>query len=401
MIIFIAGFGSRYAVRAAPRRQQNVSDSSAFLSNHSSFAAATNVSSARGQQLLDKEAITSLLVLFFVDDSRLNVGRLHRILKSLCYHQATRDWIIRALLSILEKTRENVDVSKFGSSAGNLSETVKSDDNKVVCGLKKSTQNWLNLTLNSSVGARVDVFELQRQHSSGKKTTHWPHASTIQVHPQAAPAVCRHVMDTLISLAKSFPAQFLPNDVITAAAAATTTREMSESPFKTTPIVEEEGSGAGQQNLNKSVPSADSLKTDFWDILLRLDNTSTNTTRKSSKVIVKTHSSTQIDQARYATLDESPLGHVMSTLKHPVIANNQSLMDRILRLLSLVVSVLPASASENLDKFTKDNVLTPKTEPSSIFKEEKPCLELQLSALVEVIHFEKVFCGYVIKFFLF
>ena len=33
---------------------------------------------------------------------------------------------------------------------------------------------------------------------------------SIAVHPQAAPVVCRHTLEVLISLAKSFPIHFLP-----------------------------------------------------------------------------------------------------------------------------------------------------------------------------------------------
>lgn len=49
----------------------------------------------RGRQVLDYESICCLLVLLFVDDSRLNTARLHRVFRNLCYHPPTRDWVIR------------------------------------------------------------------------------------------------------------------------------------------------------------------------------------------------------------------------------------------------------------------------------------------------------------------
>ena len=58
----------------------------------------------RGRHLLDHEALTCLLVLLFVDEPKLNTSRLHRVLRNLCYHAPTRIWVIRALLSILQKT---------------------------------------------------------------------------------------------------------------------------------------------------------------------------------------------------------------------------------------------------------------------------------------------------------
>ena len=58
---------------------------------------------------MDKESLTGLLMLFFVDSTKLNTGSLQKIIKSLCYHPPTCDFIIWALLAIFEhlKTDEN------------------------------------------------------------------------------------------------------------------------------------------------------------------------------------------------------------------------------------------------------------------------------------------------------
>ena len=50
-----------------------------------------------------------IVVMLFLDEPRLNVTRLHRILKNLGYHSDTLLWIIRALISILMKTNESKD----------------------------------------------------------------------------------------------------------------------------------------------------------------------------------------------------------------------------------------------------------------------------------------------------
>ncbi len=60
----------------------------------------------RGRQLLDHEALSCLLVLLFIDEPKLNTTRLHRVLRNLCYHGATRDWVVKSLLSILERSNE-------------------------------------------------------------------------------------------------------------------------------------------------------------------------------------------------------------------------------------------------------------------------------------------------------
>lgn len=60
----------------------------------------------RGRHLLDHEALSCLLVLLFIDEPKLNTTRLHRVLRNLCYHGPTRDWVIKSLLSILERSNE-------------------------------------------------------------------------------------------------------------------------------------------------------------------------------------------------------------------------------------------------------------------------------------------------------
>ena len=45
-------------------------------------------------------------MLLFIDEPKLNTTRLHRVLRNLCYHGPTRDWVVRSLLSILERSNE-------------------------------------------------------------------------------------------------------------------------------------------------------------------------------------------------------------------------------------------------------------------------------------------------------
>ena len=48
-----------------------------------------------GRQLLDHESIACLLVLLFIDDPRMNMTKLHRLVRNLCIHSPTRAWIIK------------------------------------------------------------------------------------------------------------------------------------------------------------------------------------------------------------------------------------------------------------------------------------------------------------------
>lgn len=60
----------------------------------------------RGRQLLDHESMACLLVLLFVDEPKINTLRLHRVIRNLCYHGNTREWVVRALLSIMERSND-------------------------------------------------------------------------------------------------------------------------------------------------------------------------------------------------------------------------------------------------------------------------------------------------------
>lgn len=202
----------------------------------------------RGRLLLDHEALSCLLVLLFVDEPKLNTSRLHRVLRNLCYHSQTRGWVIRSLLSILQRSSESevcVETSRLEDSRGKRS-------TQAGCGGKSSATSslpssssssslellnrvesrsssqlsWLSVSMDAALGCRTNIFQIQRasgrkhadRHSAGGSagsgtlggvsgatagvTCAGGGGSTVHIHPQAAPVVCRHVLDTLIQLAK-------------------------------------------------------------------------------------------------------------------------------------------------------------------------------------------------------
>lgn len=93
---------------------------------------------------------------------------------------------------------------------------------------------------------------------------------SILIHPQAAPLVCRHVLDTLISLAKAFP-HFLRPDL---------SREESKLSISSQSSNRDETSPASSRSGSCKDP-------DFWEVLLKLDSSSLT---KKGKSIVKSHS---------------------------------------------------------------------------------------------------------------
>ena len=77
----------------------------------------------KGRQLLDHEALSCLLILLFVDEPKLNISRLHRVLRNLSHHVSTRQWIIQSLLTIMERTRDSKEVDSMKNKRAASSNT--------------------------------------------------------------------------------------------------------------------------------------------------------------------------------------------------------------------------------------------------------------------------------------
>merc|ERR1719445_1103007 len=223
--------------------------------------------------LLDHEGLSCLLILLFIDDAKLNTTRLHRILRNLCYHAPTRDWVVKCLLSILERANTTGDQQAQHSlldtpTPAKLRKSVSGkSDSKDTRGVGQPS--WLNISMDAALGFRANVFQVQRSGHQGKKSSAAGSAS-IAVHPQASPVVCRHTLEVLIYLARSFPIHFLPGS-------STNTSSSNVTPAESTPGTSEK----------KSVKSAE-----FWETLLKLDKECWSS--KKGKSVVRSHSSVSI-----------------------------------------------------------------------------------------------------------
>ena len=183
------------------------------------ISAATH-SKFRGRQLLDHEGLSCLFILLFID-AKLNTTRLHRIPRSLCYHAPTRDWVVRCLLSVLEKANVGSSIIEQPAAGGGPSPSgLKASATPTPVKLRKSMSgkekeakaekeekrgggsggqnSWLNISMDAALGFRANVTRYGGQ--GGKKSS--SSSASISVHPQAAPVVCRHTLEVLISLAK-------------------------------------------------------------------------------------------------------------------------------------------------------------------------------------------------------
>lgn len=294
--------------------------------------------------MLDPESLTCLLVLLFIDEPKLNTSRLHRVLRNLCYHGPTRMWLIRALLSIVQRagdgniansivnslcvegvsTHSYKDKGKGKKSAlsaasGHMSTAMSfsSSATSFDCSLSMHSESslatvpsmpqsshelqniatgtasyagasssgyWLSIGLEAALGCRANVFQIHR--TSGKKTSSTTPVS-ISIHPQAAPVVCRHALDTLISLAKVFPTYFLPVGKVKEVnkcdgskdedgADATSPRRSTPTASLHTPAIQSSPKSLrpGDVLTAGAGPSRHDSKpeNDFWNILVRLDS---------------------------------------------------------------------------------------------------------------------------------
>ncbi|EFA10984.1 E3 ubiquitin-protein ligase HUWE1 [Tribolium castaneum] len=269
----------------------------------------------RGRQLLDHEGLSCLLVLLFTDDPHLGKLRLHRVIRNLCYHAPTREWIVNALLSIIDKSVHVKPDESLNKPArkmpkpGPLSSKLMTDSK-----LLQNNGNWLNIRMEAALGCSANVFIINRS-STGKRSDRSA-ASSISIHPQAAPIVCRNALDLFTSLAKAFPSCLLPLKCI---------RDDREDKNNLSPVrVKSESFG------------------DFWEILLRLDSAST----KKGKSIPKSSSSNTAVEPdnKVITFEQSVFGQLLNMLASPVVNRNTQLTDNLLRLLSVITSGMPELA---------------------------------------------------------
>uniref|UniRef100_A0A8C7VMP4 E3 ubiquitin-protein ligase HUWE1 n=1 Tax=Oncorhynchus mykiss TaxID=8022 RepID=A0A8C7VMP4_ONCMY len=307
--------------------------------NHSrpSSSSVDSLLRLRGRLLLDHEALSCLLVLLFVDEPKLNTSRLHRVLRNLCYHSQTRGWVIRSLLSILQRSSESevcvettrLEDARGKRTAGATSSLSSSSSSSLelinrVESRSSSQLSWLSVSMDAALGCRTNIFQIQRGVTAGV-TCAGGGGSTVHIHPQAAPVVCRHVLDTLIQLAKVFPSHF--------------TQQSTQTNTCSTPSSAQNSLGGGACGT-ANTPQSLGISTDFWDLLVKLDNMNVSRKGKASMKTVPLGAGGEAEGAQYS-LEASPLGQLMNMLSHPVIRRSSLLTEKLLRLLSLISIALP------------------------------------------------------------
>ncbi|KAM6228588.1 E3 ubiquitin-protein ligase HUWE1-like [Spheniscus humboldti] len=203
--------------------------------------------------------------------------------------------------------------------------------------------------MDAALGCRTNIFQIQRV--PGRKHTE-KHAaaagSAVHIHPQAAPVVCRHVLDTLIQLAKVFPSHFTQQRGRDPTSEPERDRGPPKSggspcppppPPQTPPAPPPPPPPCGAPP--PALPSpAGTLSTDFWDLLVKLDNMNVSRKGKSSAKTGAGGGGPEPETSGLG-LEASPLGQLMNMLSHGVIRRSALLTEKLLRLLSLISIALP------------------------------------------------------------
>lgn len=278
----------------------------------------------QGQPQLDHESLTSLLILLFVEANKICTLRFHRVIRILCSHLPTRDWIIRTILSIIERSNQQ----------SRLNEQLQTVSNR---------PHWLNIRLDAALGNRNNIFIIKKLRHSKDEAMQIDDVNelssneySIAIHPQAAQIVCRHALELLISLAKNFPSNFLP------------IKKKGRNNKNETNIDESQPSTSSSSRAQKDSTSTDK-STDFWDILLRLEmrarNSKSFNIRETSTSPARAEDFVDMEMNSFS---ESPFGQLISMLSFNIILKSTLLTDRLLKLLSYISVGLPIQMASTI-----------------------------------------------------
>jgi E3 ubiquitin-protein ligase HUWE1 len=191
--------------------------------------------------------------------------------------------------------------------------------------------SWLNITMDAGLGSRANVFFVQRP--SGKRSagnnTEKQSVHNIIINPQATSTVAKRALETLVSLASIFPMFFLP-------------------PLPKAKKEKEPPAG-NASTYSPSSSSKSKFDLDFWDVLLKLDSTSTT---KKGKSVARSHVSPagaeQVTAGVCAT-DSAHFQQLVSMLSYDLMKRSTLLTDRLLRLVNVMTQSL--SETESLQTY--------------------------------------------------
>ena len=338
------------------------------------------------KQMLDQEALTCLLVLLFLDQSKLHNNRLHRIIKNLSQHSPTRAWILSSLLAIIKEMRKTPSVVATPITPSVMSTPISSCpmppplthsqsegvaplSTPVIMSPHCGMPHWLDISINAALGSHAKMFQLESE-VAGKNPIS---GSKINIHPLAGTTVSHNVLDVLIFLGRHFGQSFLPSDLLL------------------------------KDKMDERREDTSDVLSNFWQILLKLDGAVGRKGKGAMKGFK--YSDTKCLLTEQELFSASIIGQLMSLFTHDIIKENISLTDKLLRLLSVASSSIPRSGLKGLSKEAPPTTASPgnwegggsndmsesKTavELEDVFEKKEPTLQLSIVAaplLGNVIH---------------
>lgn len=136
----------------------------------------TATANSNAVQVLDRDSIVTLVMMYLIDNSKLSVARLQKVIRSVCSHAGSCDFVIWCLLSMLNKATDG------------------DNDDDIVCG----PSSWID-SISVSGGGNIE-----RALKIGKD------ASTVFINSAINVNVSKNILDTFVVIAKAYPGHFLP-----------------------------------------------------------------------------------------------------------------------------------------------------------------------------------------------
>lgn len=269
------------------------------------------------KQMLDPESLVCILVPLFLDNNRLHINRLHRIIKNICQHSPTRSWVLSSLLDIIRKLQLPIIGAPCPMPPALTPQRGEpSTGPRIVPSPHSSMQSshWLNMSINSALGSQTQVFQVESPGKSGA-------SPSVKIHPLASTNICNNVLDLLIFLARQFQSSFLPAELLPSSSSSKT-----------------------------SASEVDQLRvvSRFWSILLRLDSMP----NRKTKSVLKSFQYTDPTQYNSDTelFESSVLGQLISLFSQDIFKDSVALTDKLLRVLNYASASIPKTGMVKQNK---------------------------------------------------
>ncbi len=331
------------------------------LAAHHSRGGAADIHS---KQMLDQEALTCLLVLLFLDQSKLHNNRLHRIIKNLSQHAPTRAWILASLLAIVKEMGKMSHTSPPVPSlavpcplpppltprgpSGSHGDTSESGP-VIVTPHHYPIPHWLDISINAALGSHAKIFQFDGE-QPGKVV-----GGRVNIHPLASTTISHNVLDVLIFLARHFGFSFLPSELLP--------------------------KDKAEERKEEGASTSSDVVSNFWLILLKLDGAMGRKGKGAMKAFKYLENKSLLTEQDL--FSGSIMGQLMDLFTHDIIRDNIALIDKLLRLLGIASGAIPrgglccvskvagcVAGGGELDPQTAGKVVSPDAE--DVFEKREP-----------------------------